>query len=132
MITDQLYDIFLYYRMVSYNMQTQQLTRNEFIKKFNALDVADKTAILLKAGVTNEESKQIDSDTNAAEIVENFTDGTELIHNIWTIMEEAQNTKKWRRLSGFEGGSKVFLSDFEVSQIEKQIDEANKKECANQ
>jgi hypothetical protein len=69
-------------------MITQQISRNEFIRKFNELDVTAKTAILLKAGVTIEESKQIDTDTNAAEIVENFTDGTELIHNIWNIMED--------------------------------------------
>ena len=68
-------------------MKTQQLTRNEFIRKFNKLDVTAKTAILLKAGVTSEELKYVDSDTDTAEIVENFTDGTSLIHDIWSIME---------------------------------------------
>ena len=80
-------------------MKTQQISRNEFIRKFNELDVTAKTVILLKAGVTIEESKQIDTDTSAAEIVENFTDGTSLIHDIWSIMEESQlieNNKKER------------------------------------
>lgn len=68
---------------------SQQITRNEFIRKFNKLDSQAKTAILLKAEMTKQELEEIGDLKNieASDIVEYFGDH-EVIANVWTIMEE--------------------------------------------
>lgn len=82
-------------------MKTQQISRNEFIRKFNKLDSQSKTALLLKAGMRQERiNEELGNDLKSVEISE-ISDcfDNDLVCDIWSIMEESQlieNNKKER------------------------------------
>ena len=70
---------------------TKQITRIEFIKKFNSHS-SDSKAILLKEAEMGLVEIETFKNLDVSDIAQNANDGHEIIANLWNILNEMENT----------------------------------------